>query len=521
MTAKKRKTGRPGRKKAAGSRTAESRTAESRTAESRTAEPRTAEPRTAESRTAKPRTAEPVFWFGFEMAWAKVVLARVVVFGLLAIDALLQIRHAPRYGAGGFNVAQLPGLDALSPGRALHVIAELTNAYLLVLAACGVATRAVLPAVTAIYAWLYFTSQLDSYQHHYLVALLLLLACFVPWQRPREATPATKVTSWALRLVLVELAILYLWAAVSKMNAAWVSGLVLGKQITGTLRSLIDATIGIRGASCVVLGTELVLAATIWSRRTWIVALPLGLGLHFGILASGLEIGLFAWLMLALYVLVVPDRVWVWLAETPPVRLVRAAAGKVRAPDHALVVTAVGLAAGIAVVLACRFPDSLGVAIAISVAVAAAAIVRRMRGAALAWLMTAHVLAFGLWTFVDRTSSLTEDYYRLWGGNARRLGDRDGARVAYGHLVELAPDDANAHYHLATLLLANDSADDGLAELHEAERLDPEHARALVAEGRWLLAHGRRDEALVKARAAIQAEPADRDARDLEKALQK
>src|SRR5437762_505916 len=80
--------------------------AESRMAESRTAEPRTAEPRTAESRTAEPRTAEPAFWFAFDVTWAKLALARVVLFGLLAIDALLQIRHAPRYGVGGFNVAQ-------------------------------------------------------------------------------------------------------------------------------------------------------------------------------------------------------------------------------------------------------------------------------------------------------------------------------------------------------------------------------------------------------------------------------
>src|SRR3954471_19925088 len=116
---------------------------------------------------------QPAFWFGFDVAWLKLLVFRVVFFGMLAIDALLQIRHAPRYGAGGFNVAQLPFLDSIGPTRGSYEVAQLISAYLFVLAALGVATRFVLPVVTTIYAWLYFTSQLDGYQHHYLVALLL------------------------------------------------------------------------------------------------------------------------------------------------------------------------------------------------------------------------------------------------------------------------------------------------------------------------------------------------------------
>ena len=264
--------------------------------------------------------AQPAFWFGFEITWAKLAVTRVVLFGLLALDALLQIRHAPRYGAGGFNVAQLPGLDALGPSRALYALGELANAYLFVLAACGVATRVVLPIATAIYAWLYFGSQLDSYQHHYLVALVLLLACFVPWQRPGHVAPATRIRSWALRLVLVELAIMYLWAAISKMNVTWLDGRTLAGQITGPLRHVVDATVGIRTASRLVVLVELALASTIWIRPAWRVAAPLGLMLHVGIVFSGLEIGLFAWLMVGIYVLVIPDGIWVWLAELPPVR---------------------------------------------------------------------------------------------------------------------------------------------------------------------------------------------------------
>src|SRR5688500_2173496 len=36
---------------------------------------------------------EPRFWFGFEVSWAKLSLARFVIFTILAIDSLLQISH--------------------------------------------------------------------------------------------------------------------------------------------------------------------------------------------------------------------------------------------------------------------------------------------------------------------------------------------------------------------------------------------------------------------------------------------
>src|SRR5439155_13747768 len=79
----------------------------------------------------------------------------------------------------------------------------------------------------------------------------------------------------------------------------------------------------IRFASRMVVLVELALAATVWIRPAWRVAAPLGLLFHAGILFSKLEIGLFAWLMIAIYVLVVPDAIWIWLAETPPMRVMR------------------------------------------------------------------------------------------------------------------------------------------------------------------------------------------------------
>ncbi len=470
------------------------------------------------ARVVAPTVPAPVFWFGYEVSWAKLVIARVVLFGLLALDALLQIRHAPRYGAGGFNVAQIPGLDALGPSRASYQIAQLISAYLLALAALGVATRYVLPCAAAIYSWLYFTSQLDSYQHHYLMALVLGIACFVPWQRPEGAQPGTMIRSWAVRLILVQLGILYLWAAISKMDAAWLDGRTLAGQITGPLRSLVDSSVGIKAAARFAIFTELVLAVTVWLRPTWFIALPLGLLFHAGILLSSLEIGLFAYLMLAMYVLVVPDRFWIVAGETPALRAVARVLGGLRSDRDVITgITVVGgAAAGVGIAAISRFDHAVTVALALALVPVALVVARRLRGRSGGSLAgIAHVVAIVVWLVVDRASTVAVDYYRFWGGTSRRLGDLESSERAYRKLVDIAPSDSNGHYQLGRVLLTRGQETEGLAELRVAQAEETAIARAYVAEAQYLASKGRTPEAIEKAREATYAEPGNKQATDL------
>lgn len=444
---------------------------------------------------------EPAFWFGFEIPWAKVVVARVVFFALLALDALLNYSHAPRYGAGDFNVAQLAIFEPIAPGRVGFAIGQLVCAYAFVLVACGVATRWVLPVATAIYGWLYFGSQLDSYQHHYLVWLILLLACFVPWERPVDAVPATRIRSWAMRLILVQLGILYFWAAISKCNSAWFDGSTLSQQIHGGLAKLIASTVKFKVASSLVVLTEFTLAATIWNKRTWWIAAPLGLALHIGILWTGFEIGLFAWLMIGLYILVIPDGVWVALANRLP---------RMPAVRGGWVVFGTSIALAVVLVLVARFDYARPVGIALLVVTIGLAV--RVRP--VAKLGIASLCAVLLWTVVDRSTSTAADYYRFWGGSSRRLGDPKTAEHAYRRMTEVAPKEGSGHYQLGRLLIARGD-ESGLAELHLAQGLEPLKARSYVAEARYLAAHGRRDEAIAKAREATIVEPNDSEARAL------
>ena len=444
--------------------------------------------------------------FELEVPAAKIAFGRFVLFALLAADALAQIRHAPRYGSG-FNVAQLPGLDALGPGRVAYGVCELVLAYVFVVIACGVATRWLVPVAAVIYNWLYFGSQLDSYQHHYLVAMLLIIACFVPWQRSGPLDQPVK--SWALRLLLVELGIVYLWAAISKLDPQWLNGAALGMQLHGSLRGLIDATIGMHAVAILVPLTELVLVG-VWVRPAWPYLAPLGILFHLGIVWTGLEIGLFAWLMIGLYLFVVPDRVYLlavrWLAPVRP-RTVELVA---RVEARKWIVLGLALVVGIACALGCDLPGARGVAIVATVGVVIAA----LRGKRVVAIALAHMLALTLWLAIDHTTSITRDYYKFWGGTARRLNDPAAAETAYRRLTELAPDDASAHFNLGRLLLAHDDTS-GLDELHAAQRLDRGHARAYIAEAQWLAAHDRLSDAVAAAQAGAAAEPNDAEARNL------
>lgn len=462
---------------------------------------------------------QPAFWFGFEISWAKLAIARVVLFGLLAIDAILQISHAPRYGAGDFNVGHLPVFEQLAPGRVGYEVGQLACSYLFVLAMFGVATRWVVPVGAALYAWLYFGSQLDSYQHHYLVAIVLGIASFVPWARPADAVPSTHVRSWALRLLLIQLAILYLWAAISKMDSAWVDGSTLGKQMTGSVRAFVDRTIGIKAASVVVIVVELGLAATIWLPRFWKYTAPVGILFHLGIASTGLEIGLFAYLMIGFYILVVPDELWIAIAESSFGQRVRTAMGRVTASRSlpvfgGLVVLAVGAA------LLVRLEHGLIVAAAATVLALALGHLRR-RGGAFVVVGVAHLFAMALWFVVDVAGDVSKDYYRFWGGSQRRLGNVEVAERAYRSLLDVAPDDPNGHFQLGRILLDGEAArhPEGLAAIHEAQRLEPARARAWLVEARYLARQGRLEEAQAKARQAVAAEPSDSDAHTLLKSL--
>ncbi|MGE0867069.1 MAG: HTTM domain-containing protein [Kofleriaceae bacterium] len=461
-----------------------------------------------------------MFWFGFEVSWATLVLGRFALFGVLAIDAVLAVAHATRYGAGGFNVAQLPLLDAIGPTRIGYEVGQLICAYAFVLVAFGVATRVLLPLAAALYAWMYFGSQVDGYQHHYLVSLVLVVACFIPWQRPDGSQPSTRVRSWALRLLLVQLGIMYLWAAISKLDPAWLDGSTLARQLQGWPRTLIDATVGIKAAAVLSVVAELALAATIWMRRAWWIALPIGFAFHLMIACGGFEIGLFAFVMFALYIFVVPDAAWIWLAELAPLRAISRAVDRITTSSAVIVAgfTVMAIGSGVALALTSQLENGPLIGIAAIVVPVGFAIAWRQRVVTrphMTIAAIAHVIALATWTLVARAGDVPSDYYRRWGKTAKRFETPEVAEHAYRRLTEVDPDDPVGHYYLGTLLLARGQTELAVEHLHRAQDLEPTRARAWIAEARWLAATGDIIGAIDKAREATWAEPNNTSARAL------
>ena len=111
------------------------------------------------------------------------------------------------------------------------------------------------------------------------------------------------------------------------MNGAWTRRHARSRsQIHGPLRTLVDATVGMpRAAKLVVVDRALARARPCGSpaRGAYRRAARPRCSTSASC-SSGLEIGLFAWLMIALYLFVVPDRVWVALAERAPIAALRA-----------------------------------------------------------------------------------------------------------------------------------------------------------------------------------------------------
>ncbi|MCG8555303.1 MAG: hypothetical protein MJD61_08450 [Proteobacteria bacterium] len=121
-------------------------------------------------------------WYG-SVAALRPYLLRKGILILLAFDTwVLMVRHAGRYGAGGFNVAHFGWLDALHPVPTPDwYVGMLTlSAFLALAMALAGETTVGMLGLFALYTYSWSMSMLDSYQHHYLLSLMLLCLALFP-----------------------------------------------------------------------------------------------------------------------------------------------------------------------------------------------------------------------------------------------------------------------------------------------------------------------------------------------------
>ena len=128
------------------------------------------------------------YWFDGDTQTSRLLVLRWILFGLVAFDMwTIMLGHSSRYGAGSVNVVQIEALQEIAPVPfpSIVVLFVILSGFAALLAAFGIWIRGNMIIASIGYSTIYFWSQADSYQHHYLVALLMLICCFIPgriWQ---------------------------------------------------------------------------------------------------------------------------------------------------------------------------------------------------------------------------------------------------------------------------------------------------------------------------------------------------
>jgi tetratricopeptide (TPR) repeat protein len=441
-------------------------------------------------------TAQNAFLRGFERYWsdfsisdAKLRTFRVVFFAVLALDCFHQLSHAYRYGLHDFNVSHFPLLDSIlpMPHRVAMVTLYLSQAYLAARIALGGASRALYGVLAGLFGLGYFISQLNSYQHHYLLAIAVALCAFFPWPGLRKHEGDR--SHWPVRMLQVAFAIMYFYATIAKLTPEWLDGSTLERQMNSapdSIKGMLDS-IGYGNLAWLTVIAEATLAVSVLVRRLWPIAFLVGVPMHLIFEHSGLKIGLFSYFMVSAYSLFVPDGVYEWVAaKTSHLRM------PFKAPKRwGLPVLAVALAGGVLLLWLQPFELVLLPASFITVAAAIDAYDQKtLYRAALC-----HLLALTALLAFHATTDSARDYFRFWGGALRTQGDLVGASEAYERVVELEPDYANGHRHLGDLYRRRGLIDKALDEYRETVLLEEDNwkgylglARAFHTQQRGILA---------------------------------
>lgn len=170
------------------------------------------------------------------------------------------------------------------------------TAYLVLAVAAGVAIavgyRVALAAVlsTALSVGAFLWDQQTYSSHRWLALLLIAYLIFArsdtAWSVSHRGQPAAPVPWWPRLLMMTQVSVCYLFAALSKINPNFLTGHPLHGWIRWELPlwSTFLMAVG-------TVATELFLAFGLWFERTRRVAVPLGLALHLSIVVLMVDRG--------------------------------------------------------------------------------------------------------------------------------------------------------------------------------------------------------------------------------------
>ena len=191
---------------------------------------------------------------------------------LLAFDVwIARLYKGHGHGAGGFNVAHFELLDAVQPSISAPLfvgVIILTGALCLTIAIASRPPRWLIGLAFVLHTWSWAMSMLDSYQHHYLLSIVLLALVFFPRltaedallppsspkkrdapstaaerrkgkkkkrkksadepaAQPSMLSPASLTSAGGYAFLAASIAVVYAYTALSKTDPEWLSGAAL------------------------------------------------------------------------------------------------------------------------------------------------------------------------------------------------------------------------------------------------------------------------------------------------------
>jgi hypothetical protein len=209
------------------------------------------------------------------------------------------------------------------PSPSLHVGLMLIVGGLAWVVACGAGGRPMRLLLAVLYTYGWAMSRLDAYQHHYLLSLLLAGFVFFPRVRANDS----EVSAWAFVVVAANVAIVYVFAAVTKSEAAWASGGVLRQVTAGSgwfdavWSRLVETGVGedtlwaamARAVAVMQVLIAVAYVVVVRSRRArWLAlgALAAAVGFHGSLLFFAVEIRWFSYYMIAIAVAFFAPEAW-------------------------------------------------------------------------------------------------------------------------------------------------------------------------------------------------------------------
>ena len=190
------------------------------------------------------------------------------------------------------------------------------------LIALGFCYRAAAILFFAGFSYVFLLDQATYLNHFYLIALMAGIAVFLSPHRAlsldallRPGLRSAWVPAWQLGLLRFQIALVYVFAGVAKLNADWIAGLPMKLWLAkpaaelGAWGAWLATDAAARTISWGGLAFDLLVVPALLWRRTRVAAFVVAVGFHL-CNAWFFSIGIFPWLMIALTALFFPAGAW-------------------------------------------------------------------------------------------------------------------------------------------------------------------------------------------------------------------